>query len=120
MRDDPTTAGAATSASIEADAARIERPFTPHNVIRCNGATLKLSRLDGVSHWHHHEEQEELFLCWRGLARIELEGEGRRVVSLRPGDVFVVPAGVEHRSSGTDTYVLHLEVPGGNLYKRQE
>jgi len=66
----------------------------PVNLVRANDTIVRLARLDGEFDWHTHEE-DELFLCWEGEFRIEMDGA--ESVHLRSGDLYVVPAGVEHR-----------------------
>jgi quercetin dioxygenase-like cupin family protein len=82
------------SISISDAIAALEGPWEPADVVVANDAVVRVVRLEGEFPWHHHEE-DELFLCWDGRFRIEL-GEAEPV-TLRAGELFVVPAGVEHR-----------------------
>jgi quercetin dioxygenase-like cupin family protein len=84
-------------------------PWHPRDVVEVNGAILRAVRLEGEFPWHAHQE-DELFLCWDGGFRIELED--RPAVELGLGDLFVVPAGTRHRPVAERTaHVLLLERP---------
>ena len=89
---------------LAAKLALIEKPWTPHICAELNDYEFKLARLEGDFVWHAHPDTDEAFLVIEGQLEIELRGEpaGARTVSLGPGDLFVVPRGVEHlpRSAG--------------------
>lgn len=60
--------------------------------------------------WHSHPDTDDLFLVLSGEIDIELRD---RVVPLGPGELFVVPAGVEHRPvARTEAHMLLIEPAG--------
>jgi mannose-6-phosphate isomerase-like protein (cupin superfamily) len=83
-------------ASLSEKFALIQEHWRPKVVAELNGQELKLVKLEGVFPWHRHEREDELFLVWRGEMVIEFRD---RVVSLRAGELCVVPHGAEHRTS---------------------
>jgi mannose-6-phosphate isomerase-like protein (cupin superfamily) len=94
-------------ASLNEKFALIREHWRPKVVARLNGQELKLVKFAGVFPWHHHENEDELFLVWRG--EMTLEFRDRRVV-LKAGDFCVVPRGVEHRTMAkTKAEVLVFE-----------
>ena len=84
--------------------------WRPKIVANLNGQDVKVVKLQGVFPWHHHEEADELFLVWRGLFRVEFRD---RVVELGPGELVVVPRGVEHRTAADDEAEVILFEPAG-------
>jgi mannose-6-phosphate isomerase-like protein (cupin superfamily) len=73
----------------------IREQWRPKVVAELNGQELKLVKLSGVFPWHHHENEDELFLVWKGEMKIEFRD---REVTLGAGEFCVVPRGVEHRT----------------------
>jgi mannose-6-phosphate isomerase-like protein (cupin superfamily) len=84
----------ALAISISEAIAALPGPWQPRDLVRVNDAIVRLSRLEGEFPWHDHDE-DELFLCWDGAFRIEMEG--RPSVEMSAGSIFVVPRGVRHR-----------------------
>lgn len=100
--------------SIPSLIAELRGPWQPVEVTHANDAVVRLAFLDGAFAWHHHDE-DELFLCWDGSFRIEMDG--RDPVGLVAGDVFVVPKGVEHRPvAPAGAHALMLERPETKQY----
>ena len=73
--------------------------WRPHIVGELNGQEVKVVKVKGVFPWHHHENEDELFLVWRGTFRVEFRD---RVVELTPGQLVIVPRGVEHRTAADE------------------
>ncbi|HEX8640268.1 MAG TPA: cupin domain-containing protein [Allosphingosinicella sp.] len=73
--------------------------WRPKVVAALNGQELKLVKVQGVFPWHRHEREDEMFLVWRGRFRVEFRD---RIIELGPGELFVVPSGVEHRTAADE------------------
>lgn len=81
--------------SIPDAIAALPGPWQPKDLVTANEAVVRVARLHGEFPFHVHDEEDELFLCWDGSFRIEVEGADP--ILLFPGDVFVVPKGTRHR-----------------------
>jgi mannose-6-phosphate isomerase-like protein (cupin superfamily) len=92
--------------------AAIAEYWQPKIVAELNGQQVKLAKLRGEFVWHHHEAEDELFLVVAGRLRLELRD---RVVELGPGEMAVVPRGVEHRPVALDEVHLLLFEPASTL-----
>lgn len=73
---------------------RIDDYWNPRIAAELNGQAVKLARLSGEFVWHHHENEDELFLVVRGALRMCFRD---REVTVREGEFIVVPRGVEHK-----------------------
>jgi quercetin dioxygenase-like cupin family protein len=81
-----------------------------------NGSVVRMAAIQGEYHWHKHDEDDEFFYVVDGKLLIDLED---RVVELGPGQGFVVPKTVVHRTRAeVRTTILMVEnagiVPTGN------
>lgn len=87
---------------------RFSDQWHPKIVAELNGQYVKLARLQGEFVWHHHEHEDELFLVVQGRLTIEFR-DGQ--VELAPGELIVVPAGVEHKPVAPDEALVLLLEP---------
>lgn len=92
--------------------ARVQEPWQPMIVAELNGQQVKVARLRGEFVWHHHEQEDELFLVVRGRLRMEFRD---RVVELGEGELLVVPRGVEHRPVAPEEVEILLFEPASTL-----
>ncbi|RKD71011.1 mannose-6-phosphate isomerase-like protein (cupin superfamily) [Rhizobium sp. WW_1] len=76
--------------------AAFDETWTPHIGGDINDFQVKLTKLEGAFHWHHHEEEDELFLVVKGTLRMKLRDENGGDIVLGPGEYIIVPHGVEH------------------------
>lgn len=86
--------------------------WQPKIVAELNGQQVKLAKFQGAFDWHHHEQEDELFLVLRGSFRMELRD---RVIELAEGEMYIVPRGVEHRPVADAECAVMLFEPAGTL-----
>ena len=68
--------------------------WSPKIVADLNDSHVKLAKVQGEFVWHRHAEEDELFVVVKGELTIELRDGA---VTLGPGELVVIPKGVEHR-----------------------
>ena len=90
--------------------ALITEHWRPKVVGSLNGQEVKLVKFRGEFPWHHHDAEDELFLGVEGRFRIEFRN---RRVELGPGELVVVPRGVEHRTVADEEASVLLFEPVG-------
>jgi mannose-6-phosphate isomerase-like protein (cupin superfamily) len=91
---------------------RIPEPWSPRIVAELNGQEVKLVKVHGTFVWHHHANEDELFLVVRGRLRMDFRD---REVWLEPGELIVVPRGVEHRPHADEETEILLFEPAATL-----
>jgi mannose-6-phosphate isomerase-like protein (cupin superfamily) len=89
---------------------RFSERWQPKIVAALNGQEVKLVKVQGTFPWHRHDDADEMFLVWRGQLRIEFRD---RIVALGPGQLAVVPRGVEHRTTADEEAEVILFEPAG-------
>jgi mannose-6-phosphate isomerase-like protein (cupin superfamily) len=84
--------------------------WAPKIVARFNGHDVMVVKLQGEFVWHSHAETDDFFLVLKGHLTIQLrDGD----VPLGPGDLYIVPKGVEHRPVAAEEVHLLLIEPAG-------
>lgn len=88
----------------------IKELWQPRVVAEMNDYQFKLVRIEGDFIWHDHPETDETFIVLDGMLRIDFR-DG--FVCLGPGEMFVVPRGVEHKPFAEREVRLLLIEPRG-------
>jgi mannose-6-phosphate isomerase-like protein (cupin superfamily) len=84
--------------------------WSPRTVTRFNGHDIMVVKVQGEFVWHKHDDTDDFFLVLRGRLTIHLRD---RDVVLGPGELFVVPRGIEHQPfAEEETHLLLVEPTG--------
>ena len=97
---------------LAAKLATFDEPWQPKIVAELNDAYVKVVKFDGEFVWHHHDDEDELFLVVAGRMRMQFR-DGDVVVE--PGELIVVPRGVEHCPIGEDGCQIVMVEPKTTL-----
>jgi mannose-6-phosphate isomerase-like protein (cupin superfamily) len=91
---------------------QIQEYWKPYIAAELNGQAVKLDKLKGEFIWHHHENEDEMFLVVKGRFRMEFR-DGH--VWIEEGEFIVVPCGVEHRPVAEEEAWIMLFEPASTL-----
>jgi len=101
---------------VPALATTVTHPWFNQTLCRVNGSVVRVGIVKGEYHWHHHEADDEFFHVLEGRLFLDYEAGAGRVpttVTLAPGQGFVVPKGVRHRTRAPErTIMLMVENAG--------
>jgi len=97
---------------LQENLARFSEHWSPRIVGEVGDFQVKLAKLHGEFVWHHHEHEDELFLVVAGHLTIELRDGA---VELDPGELVIVPKGVEHRPVAREECSVLLFEPASTL-----
>ena len=96
--------------NLEAKLATFSDYFQPRTVSQFNGHDIMVVKTKGEFVWHKHDDTDDFFLVLKGNLIIELRD---RKIHLKPGELFVVPRGVEHRPvAEEEVHILLIEPTG--------
>ena len=96
--------------NLEEKFARFSDHWSPKILARLNDYEVKAVKLQGEFVWHRHDETDELFLVTKGTLVIRFRD---RDVAIGPGELLVVPKGVEHMPVAEEECEVLLIEPAG-------
>jgi len=91
---------------------RFTEHWSPRIVGELNGQHVKLAKAQGEFVWHHHEHEDELFYVIKGRLLMRFRDHE---VTLDPGDMIIVPKGVEHQPVAEEEVWVMLFEPASTL-----
>ncbi|HWR83045.1 MAG TPA: cupin domain-containing protein [Candidatus Deferrimicrobium sp.] len=88
--------------------ASFDETWVPKIVGELNGQYVKVAKMKGEYVWHHHENEDELFLVVEGEMDLCFRD---RTLTLKPGEFCIVPRGVEHKPTARELCHVMLFEP---------
>ncbi len=101
-----------TKVNIAEKFAQIHEFWKPHIAAELNGQMVKFGKFKGEFVFHHHENEDEMFLVVKGRFRMEFLD---RQEWIEEGEFIVVPRGVEHRPVADEECWVLLFEPASTL-----
>ena len=83
-----------------------EEKWTPKIIGELNNQYVKLCKLKDDFVWHSHDNEDELFMVFKGALLIDFRGN--KTVEIKEGEIIIVPKGVEHRPRTNGDVVFNL------------
>ena len=83
-----------------------EKKWTPQIIGELNNQHVKVCKLKDDFVWHSHENEDELFMVFKGVLLIDFRGG--RTIEVKEGEILIVPKGVEHRPHTNGEIVFNL------------
>ena len=84
--------------------------WSPRAVAQLNDYDVMVVKVQGEFVWHKHDDTDDFFLVLKGVLDIQMRD---RTVTLRPGEMLIVPKGVEHRPvAREEVHILLIEPTG--------
>lgn len=85
--------------------------WSPKTVSEFNGHDIMVAKIKGEYHWHSHADTDDFFLVLTGEVTIRLKDSAD--IILKAGEMFVVPAGIEHQPMcSEEAHILLIEKSG--------
>ena len=99
-----------TAINLQEKLATFQDHWSPRTVAEFNGHDVMVARVEGPFTWHKHDDTDDFFLVVQGTLDIELRD---RTITLRPGELAVIPRGVEHRPvAHGEVHIMLIERTG--------
>ena len=89
-----------------------QEPWHPKIVGELNDSYVKLAKLKGEFVWHHHDNEDELFLVIKGTLVIKLHDQE---LTIHAGEFVIIPKGVEHLPVAEEEVQVLLLEPKSTL-----
>ena len=83
-----------------------DEKWTPKIIAELNDQYVKLCKLKDNFIWHSHENEDELFMVFKGTLYIDFRDN--KTIEIKEGEMLIVPKGVEHRPRTNGELVLNL------------
>jgi mannose-6-phosphate isomerase-like protein (cupin superfamily) len=90
--------------NLDAMLARFTEHWSPKKIAQVNDYDVRIVKVQGEFTWHQHPDTDEFFLVLSGQLTIQMRD---RDVVLAPGELFVVPQGIEHCLDGCGVGQVH-------------
>ena len=91
---------------------QIKEHWSPRIIASLNGQDVKLAKIKGEFIWHHHDDEDEMFMVIKGTLKMELRD---KTVIINENECIVIPRGTEHRPVAEEEVQILLFEPTGTL-----
>jgi mannose-6-phosphate isomerase-like protein (cupin superfamily) len=99
--------------NIEETFSKFDDYWNPRIIGDLNGQQVKAAKLKGEFVFHHHDDEDEMFLVMKGNLKIEFED---KTIDINPGEFIIIPKGVSHKPIAEDEVELLLFEPASTLH----
>ncbi len=98
--------------NIKEKLTKFSEHWSPKIIAQMNDYHFKIAKIHGEFDWHDHPETDEVFIILKGQLKILLHDGS---VTLKEGDMFVVPKGMQHRPVAEQECHIMLVEPAGTV-----